>query len=201
MSRFCHNCGKELDDDEVFCAKCGTKNDMEENVPTTGLNPVKEKSFAEKINKVGTDLNKGVKKFRRIMFGISLVIVLIVGIASCFKGPMEVKSSDMIQDYIQDEKAAEKKYKNEDVKITGKVLEKHQFNNKDSFGLIIDYKESGDRIYVVVLDVPAKRVDIINKTEIGQFITLEGTCIGVVPQDNPNAVSIQIQADADKINK
>lgn len=46
-----------------------------------------------------------------------------------------------------------------------------------------------------MVDVPAEKVEIVNKAEEGKFVTVQGTCIGVVKQEDPTYISIQIKAD------
>lgn len=192
MSKFCHNCGSELADDEVFCANCGTKVEVEKAVPNVAPQPIQPKSKSPIEQFVN-----GVKKFRRIMFAVSLAFVLLVGLVSCFGGgsTIEVKSGDLLQAYVQDQKAAEKKYKDKNVKITGMIKHKSQFSNTNNFSLYLEGEEIGGKRYTVIIDVPADKVDVINKSVEGKYISVEGKCIGIVPQDNPKHISIQVQAD------
>ena len=131
------------------------------------------------------------------MFAVSLAFVLLVGLVSCFGGgsTIEVKSGDLLQAYVQDQKAAEKKYKDKNVKITGMIKHKSQFSNTNNFSLYLEGEEIGGKRYTVIIDVPADKVDVINKSVEGKYISVEGKCIGIVPQDNPKHISIQVQAD------
>lgn len=56
-------------------------------------------------------------------------------------------------------------------------------------------KHAAGRRYAVLVDVPAEKVEIVNKAEEGKFVTVQGTCIGVVKQEDPTYISIQIKAD------
>lgn len=40
--------------------------------------------------------------------------------------PMEVKTEEIIDDYIRDQASAEQKYKDKNIKLTGKVIRKGQ---------------------------------------------------------------------------
>lgn len=192
MSKFCHNCGNELADDEVFCANCGTKVEVENVASNVTPQPVqpKPKSQIEQFA-------NGVKKFRRIMFAIGLGIVLLMGVVSCFGGgsTIDVKSGDLLQAYVQDQSAAEKKYKDKNVKITGRIKQKNQFNNTGDFSLWLEVEKIGGHEYSVIVGVPAEKLDVINKAVVGNYITAEGKCIGIVPQKDPTDICVQVLAD------
>ena len=49
------------------------------------------------------------------------------------------------------------------------------------------------RQYSILVQYPVDRVDDINKLKYGDFLVADGMCVGVVAQDNPTDVSIQIQ--------
>lgn len=189
MAKFCQGCGNELSDDAVFCAKCGAKVD--------GSSPKEENTPAEQEKKIST------KKKIMIAAGVVLLFLLACGIfggggSSSNSGSgtaLAVKADDMLNDYIRDQGTAESKYKNKKVSITGQVIHKTQFNNSNDFMLVISTKHAAGRKYAIALDVPANKVEIVNKAEEGKFISVEGKCVGVVPQSDPTVISVQIQAE------
>ncbi len=200
MSKYCTSCGKELAEDEMFCTQCGKKQD--DDINQQNVAP------AQPLNMPGNDNNA--KRKKKIMIAVGIVVIFLLGCmmfsgggdnGSKTKGEpaVSVKSEEMLNDYIRDQGTAETKYKNKKVSITGKVQHKSQFDNSNDFNLTLEFKHAAGRTYVVAIDVPAEKVDIVNKAEEGKFISVEGTCVGVVPQDDPTKISVQIQAD--KINQ
>lgn len=108
--------------------------------------------------------------------------------------PMEVKSEEIIDDYIRDQTSAEQKYKDKNVKLTGKVISKGQFNNAADFFIIAGVKNLGEKKYTLVVDYPTDKVDVVNAAKTDDFLVVEGIVVGVVPQKDPTLVSIQIYA-------
>lgn len=106
---------------------------------------------------------------------------------------IQVKSEDMINDYIRDQGTAENKYKNKNIKLTGNVLHKGQFKNGNNFFVVTNNKYAAGRNYAILIEYPVDRVDDVNKLKYGDFLVAEGVCVGIVPQDNPTDVSIQVQ--------
>ena len=106
---------------------------------------------------------------------------------------IQVKSEDMINDYIRDQGTAESKYKNKNIKLTGNVLRKGQFKNGTDFFVVTNSKYAAGRQYSILVQYPVDRVDDVNKLKYGDFLVAEGACVGIVPQDEPTDVSIQIQ--------
>jgi hypothetical protein len=128
-----------------------------------------------------------------------LLFGLVSGCGGSTKSPVgsapviEVKSSAMVDDYIRDIGTADQKYKNKNVKITGNVLLKSQFNNSSNFYIITDRKAVGGKRYSVLVEYPVDKVDEVNKLKYNDFVVAEGLCVGVVPQKDPTDVSIQIK--------
>lgn len=199
MSKYCTSCGKELAEDEIFCTQCGKKQD--DDINPQNVNPVQPLNMPVNENNA--------KRKKKIMIAVGIVVIFLLGciiFSGGDNGPnskensaLSVKAEDMLNDYIRDQGTAESKYKNKKVSITGKVQHKSQFNNSNNFLLGLAYKHAGGRDYSITIDVPAEKVDIVNKAEEGKFISVEGVCVGVVPQDDPTDISVQIQAD--KINQ
>jgi hypothetical protein len=128
-------------------------------------------------------------------------IVVVLGLFFAFGGgskPIEVKSSEMVDDYIRDQSSGEKKYKDKTVQISGKVLWKGQFNNSQNYSINLENRHTGGKIYQVVIDVPAKRANIVNDLKIGDFVNVKGKCVGIVKQKEPTKISVQIKST--KIN-
>ncbi|MCR5175760.1 MAG: zinc ribbon domain-containing protein [Anaerovibrio sp.] len=199
MSKFCTGCGKELADDEKFCTQCGMQQN-DDGAPNTA--PMQPQNMP-------VDDSKDKRK-KKIIIAVGVVVVFLLGCllfagggdnGSKSKGgsAIAVKSEEMLNDYIRDQGTAESKYKNKKVSITGQVQHKSQFNNSNDFNLTLELKQAAGRTYAIAIDVPADKVEIVNKAEEGKFISVEGKCVGVVPQDDPTKISIQIQAD--KVNQ
>lgn len=195
MAKFCSECGKELEEGELFCTKCGAKIGSDEKVHAS--------SVEENSSISGKFANK-----KLIATVVAVVLMLVVGIialgsdndfSSSSSTVLTVKADEVIDDYIRDQGTAESKYKDKKVNITGKVLRKDQFANSNNFSLTLAGKNAVGRTYTVVIDIPTDRVELVNKAEEGKFISVQGTCVGIVKQDNPTTVSVQIKAE--KINQ
>ena len=107
---------------------------------------------------------------------------------------IQVKAEDLIDAYSKDETAAEEKYKDKKVSVTGQLEMKHQFTNTQNFGLLIAHKQLNGRRYNVVVDIEKDNVDAANKVKQGDFIKADGVCVGKVEQKDSDEVSIQIKA-------
>lgn len=105
--------------------------------------------------------------------------------------PIEVKSEEIINDYIRDQTSAEQKYKNKNVKLTGKVINKGQFKNSSDFFIVTGVKNLSEKTYETVVAYPTDMVKDVNVAKKDDFIVG-----GIVPQDNPAIISIQIHAGA-----
>lgn len=105
---------------------------------------------------------------------------------------ISVKSEEILNDYIRDIGTAEQKYKNKNVKITGEVESKGQFKNSQSFFIVTSYKFVGGKRYSVQLAYPVNRIDEVNKMKNGDFVAADGVCVGMVKQEEPTDISVQI---------
>ena len=141
---------------------------------------------------------------KSVTFKVTLCVLAVVllglvsGCGGSGKSPvttapaLEVKSSALVDDYIRDIGTADQKYKNKNVKITGNVLSKSQFNNSSNFYIITDKKVVGGKQYSVLVEYPVDKVDEVNKLKYNDFVVAEGLCVGMVPQKDPTDVSIQV---------
>ena len=192
MAKFCSECGKELAEDEVFCTKCGAK---------VGGNSTPTISIPDSVSNVANSVNVGGNK-KKIWIAVGLVVLFLIGCFAFSGGVgsnMAVKSDEMIDAYIRDQGTAEKTYKDKNVSITGVVMHKQQFKDSNDFNITLAYKAAAGRNYYISIIVPAEKVEIVNKAEEGKYISVSGKCVGIVPQDEPTKVSVQIKAD--KINQ
>lgn len=186
----CPNCGAVLDPKENFCSECGTKVSLDPSISAPQTSP------------------KGYKKWMPL--GIAAAVVLVIGIAlsassdsssgtSTFSGgSISVKADDMINDYVRDQSSAEKQYKDKQVKVTGQLITKSQFSNSQNYGLLIGNKTMAGKNYLILVDLPSEKAAEANKVKVGDFVAAEGKCVGIVKQDDPTKISVQIQTD--KIN-
>lgn len=223
MSKKCVKCNAVLKDTDQFCTECGAEQPFERRCPKchalvskdatfcthcgTQLEENKTQSTAASVTPT-TAKNKGnMKKIGGIIGVCIVVLVLLIGIFSSNDnnsstlsgGTTSVKAEEMLDDYIRDQASAEKKYKDKQVKITGKLIRKNQFNNAQNYGLMIATKKVSGKDYNIILDIDPKNVNTVNKIKIGDFVSAEGTCVGIVKQKDPTDISIQIQSD--KVNQ
>ena len=108
--------------------------------------------------------------------------------------PMEVKSEEIIDDYIRDQASAEQKYKDKNVKLTGKVISKGQFANSSNFFIVTGLKHLNGKTYQTVVGYPTEMVKDVNEAKKDDFLVVEGIIAGIVPQDDPTLISVQIHA-------
>lgn len=188
MARFCKNCGNELALDEIFCTKCGTRNDIA-NVQTAGSAPIQQNNVEKKSSKK-----------KKIMIAIGIIIVFFIGLMALGgndKSAISVKADDMLTEFINDPGAAEKKYKGKRVSISGKIGNEGatiQFGTKIGeigFGYTLAEKVVGDKTYTVSVHIPdskeekkfdKKKIDKIGDKlaalKPGDTVTIEGICVG-----------------------
>ena len=175
---FCTKCGEELKEDSAFCTSCGNKFNSENSINEATLKSGKNK---------------------KILFG---VIAFIIGngkestnnsVKAENSQVIRVKAEEMIDDYIRDQASAEKKYKDKRVIVTGKVIDKNQFNNSQDYAMLIATNITAGKTYGVIAAIPNEKIELINKVKVGDFVNVEGICVGTVKQANPTIISIQIQ--------
>ena len=203
----CSKCGKEYPEGTTFCSECGSK--LGGGNPAPVLPAVTEQDFDDAADKL-SQVAGGRGKLVAIMGGVIAVLLVIVlamasnggGDGSSAKGgssAMVVKSDDMIDDYIRDQGTAEQKYKDKILTVSGKVLRKGQFSNSTDYLIAMSSKDATGRSYVIAASIPPERVTELNKLKVGDFINIKGKCVGVVKQDDPTHIVVQVNAD--KINE
>ena len=183
---FCTKCGEELKEDSAFCTSCGNKFNSENSINEATLKSGKNK---------------------KILFGVIAFIAFIVFAFIIGNGKestnnsvkaensqvIRVKAEEMIDDYIRDQAGAEQKYKDKRVIVTGKVIDKNQFNNSQDYAMLIATNITAGKTYGVIAAIPNEKIELINKVKVGDFVNVEGICVGTVKQANPTIISIQIQ--------
>ena len=105
---------------------------------------------------------------------------------------MQVKANELMNDYIRDVGTAETKYKNKNMQITGQLVNKGQFKNSNNFYAVIANTFAAGRKYNVLVEYPVEKSAEINKLNYNDFVVVKGVCAGVVAQDDPTVVSVQI---------
>ena len=184
--KFCTKCGKELKEDCAFCTSCGTT--------LKSSNPPNEVPLKSDTNK-------------NLLFGFIGLIAIIVFAFIIGNGKdstdnsvkaensqvIRVKAEEMIDDYIRDQGGAEQKYKDKRVIVTGRVIEKNQFNNNQDYAMLIATNITAGKTYGVIAAIPNEKIELINKVKVNDFVNVEGICIGTVKQANPRDISIQIE--------
>ena len=183
---FCTKCGEELKEDSAFCTSCGNKFNSENSINEATLKSGKNK---------------------KILFGVIAFIAFIVFAFIIGNGKestnnsvkaensqvIRVKAEEMIDDYIRDQGGAEQKYKDKRVIVTGRVIEKNQFNNNQDYAMLIATNLTGGKTYGVIAAIPNEKIELINKVKVDDFVNVDGICIGTVKQANPTVISIQIK--------
>ena len=184
--KFCTKCGKELKEDCAFCTSCGTT--LKSSNPPNQT-PVKS------------------EKNKKFLFGVIAFIGIILFVFIIGNGKestdnsvkaensqvIRVKAEEMIDDYIRDQGGAEQKYKDKKVMVTGKVIEKNQFNNNQDYAMLIATNLTCGKTYGVIVAIPNEKIELINKVKVDDFVNVDGICIGTVKQANPTVISIQIK--------
>ena len=110
--------------------------------------------------------------------------------------PMEVKTEEIIDDYIRDQASAEQKYKDKNVKLTGKVILKGQFENTSHFFINTGIKHASGKTYIMMVDYPTDKVNDVNSVKVDDFLVVEGKVVGIVPQKDPTIISIQMKVNS-----
>ena len=183
---FCTKCGQELKEESEFCTSCGNKFNSENSINEATLKSGKNK---------------------KILFGVIAFIAFIVFAFIIGNGKesadnsvkaensqvIRVKAEEVINDYIRDQSSAEQKYKDKRVIVTGKVIDKNQFNNSQDYAMLIATNITAGKTYGVIAAIPNEKIELINKVKVGDFVNVEGICVGTVKQANPTIISIQIQ--------
>lgn len=223
--QFCEQCGAKLEEGGAFCTECGAKTNAGGQVqPPPGASPVTAQPAAPQMQSVppangqftmppAQPKKTPVGKIVGGVVGGIVVLILLVSVIGGGSGSksrssssspkqtqaIDMKADEIINEYCMSIDAAEAKFKGKKVTTTGQLITKNQFNNTQDYGLVIAYKPYGGKNYAVVAAVATDRVQEANNVKEGDFVRVTGTCVGIVPQDNPNAVSLQIHAD--KINR
>lgn len=105
MSKFCKNCGAELNDDAAFCGSCGTQAESCDSCcaacqTTTAPAPDNTNGLAGKINQFIDKLKKKDKKALGILAGIAAALILILVLVLCLSGGGPEKALDTYLDVI-----------------------------------------------------------------------------------------------------
>lgn len=116
-------------------------------------------------------------------------------------GRMSVKADVMVNDYIKDKSSAEHKYKGQNIRVTGTLIEKGKFVNSDELFVVLADEYVNNINYVISGAYPHNKIDELNRLAVGDKHTFVGVCDGVVPQSDPNIVNIQITYDNSELNK
>ena len=216
----CVKCNAELENDAEFCGECGERQPVLKTAPTCPNcgNPIEEGAefcpeCGQKIIKTNssstssnfsTENESSANKFSEItkkpayLGGIGAAIVAVIAIAYfLFAGNVvEVKASDMLNDYIRDQSIAEQKYKGKNIKITGSLLYKYQFSNSSDWAMVVASQVVGDKRYSIILQIDSENTKAVNSINVGDFISAKGKGIGIVPQEDPTVISVQIHTDS-----
>ncbi|MCH3950912.1 MAG: zinc-ribbon domain-containing protein [Acidaminococcus sp.] len=208
--RHCPYCGAKLSADAAFCGECGKPvgagNQAVGNGQTAqGASPAGQQGTSagnRSYQAAPQTEQSSPMPIKKLMIALIAVAVAVVGyFVYSMAGPpsISVKAKDMVNDYVRDQAGAEKKYKGKRIEITGTVIHKSQFTNTQNYNVTIAYRGVGGKDYSIVLDVDNKNVAKVNAVKVGDFVSAQGTCVGIVAQEEPTDISVQIKAD--KLNE
>ena len=220
----CPKCGRGYEEGIAFCSECGTKlgktgGEGENTIPAVRMvltnnsanttRTSEQSSAGQSFDTAADNLSKaagGRGRLLAIMGGI-IVVLLVIIIGMNFSGKSSsvssnnivVKADEMLDDYIRDQGSAEKKYRGKDITISGIVYARNQFKNAQDYNIVIAYKAAAGKDYSLSLQIKPSKVSILNSLKEGDFVNAKGTCVGIVKQDSPTDISIQIETD--KVNE
>jgi len=195
---FCSKCGKQIPDDSQFCSSCGYKIVLIKN--NNNYNDNAEKKEKHNINSKNSTL---------IVFTV-IILIIIIGIATnIFSGnsrsststtssrsrstpppapAMNVTLDELINAYRANRVAADEKYKNKNIIITGRIVGFSTAIFSDSPVIsfegdlpISDLLSSGllGSIYSLVMVFDKQHANIIANLKRGDIVTVEGKFIGL----------------------
>lgn len=116
-------------------------------------------------------------------------------------GSMPVNVDVMVNDYIKDRNGAEQKYKGQNIRLTGTLIEKGKFVNSDELFVILSDEYVNNLNFVISGAYPSNKIDEFNRLSVGDKITFVGICDGIVPQSDHNIVNVQITYDNSNIKQ
>lgn len=125
-----------------------------------------------------------------------VMLMLVAALGGCGKKEVkytEVKAAEVIKTYMTDTGMGEQQYKGQNLQVTGQLVRKGQFKNSSSFYAVIAQENDFGRAYNVLVVYPVEQNGEINKMKYGDFIVAKGACVGIVPQDDPREISVQIE--------
>lgn len=198
LSKKCPKCGNIIEHDTMFCPECGKKIHSIENDKTAVPPPAYEDKTSTKSK------NNNVSKYFKITGG--LVAVFIIGIVffsfssdntpSTSSNTITIKADEMLSEFMNNQANAEEKFKGKDIKISGQLIHKNQFKNSQDYLMIIAENNDSKYSYYIMLSVDSNNTKSVNSVKEGDFVLAHGTCVGIVPQENPNIITIQITTDS-----
>ena len=92
--------------------------------------------------------------------------------------------------YTENSSNANSKFKDKLVEISGEVVNKGQFSNSSDLYLSLKNHQNNTKVLVYF---PSDQQSKVNSIKHGDCITARGVCIGIVDQDDPTKISIQIE--------
>ena len=103
--------------------------------------------------------------------------------------PIEISANEIALAYTENSSNANSKFKDKLVEISGEVVSKGQFSNSSNLYLSLKNYQNNTE---VLINFPIDQQSKVNSIKYGDFITVRGVCIGIVDQDDPAEISIQI---------
>ena len=179
IMKYCGQCGAKLDDDAVFCTACGAKQEIT--------------SSKDGVNR---NLNNSLV-FKRILIGLSVVIVLLVAVNLCI---LLFRKPQINNESVVEEKSDEYISSNEEKSEAASDIE--EINHSSTEQIIEDIvseKEDSDITFAKSFKKEDTRSEVINLfiNSIGEFsytyneVLFEGAYISVLTNENKGVYSIK----------
>ena len=210
MSKFCTNCGGELNDDATFCEKCGARVGerqeqpkespavIAEEVPKQESAAQPEGGFAGKINAFVGKLKNKDKAAIGITAGVVAALILIVVLVICLSGSGPEKALDRYMDVFyygkssRIEKLAPKEYwdyleENEDMDIEDAEDQVKTFYKTIIRGL---EDEFGDDIKI---SYKVTEIDDVKKSTLDKMKDKIKSTYDIPKKDVTDAVEMEVE--------
>ena len=173
----CPSCKKENSIESLFCPHCGEKFQSISSEKPIGL---------------GKKIWEMLKVGRYIILACLLAFLayqyFVYGSVTG-EIPIEISANEIALAYTENSSNANSKFKDKLVEISGEVVSKGQFSNSSNLYLSLKNYQNNTE---VLINFPSDQQSKVNSIKYGDFITVRGVCIGIVDQDDPAEISIQI---------
>ena len=182
-----------------FCSKCGTNNAEESLFCTECGAVIKDNSLGRTEPKVLPGMESKPTPKKKVAGIIACVLVWLFLVANVFgassnnRTVYEIKAEQLGKEYLNNAKLADAKYKGARVKLNGVVAKKGQYGESNDLFVELYHLPDRDGKWVeVLIDVPIREKTKVNNLKVGDFIEVDGECLGHIPQSDKTIISVQI---------